>query len=48
MIPNTRAYLDDDTWAKVMKLVAPRTIKIMVSDIACVFSYFIIYISNYP
>ena len=43
VITNKSAYLDDDTWEKVVKVVAPGIIKIMVMLIVC----FLILISTY-
>ena len=37
VIPNKTSYLDDETWEKVVKLVAPGISKSNVSDVACVF-----------
>ena len=37
VIPKKSAYMDDDTWAKVVKVVAPGIRKMKVSNIACVF-----------
>ena len=37
MIPNKSSYMDDETWVKVMKVVAPGIRKIRVSNVACVF-----------
>ena len=38
MIPNKLAYMDDETWAKVVKVVAPGIIKMAVSNIDFVLS----------
>ena len=38
VIPTKAAYMDDETWAKVVKVVAPGIIKINVSNVACVFT----------
>ena len=40
LIPNKSAYMDDETWVKVMKLVAPGIIKMKVSYMLLVFSLF--------
>ena len=37
VIPNKVAYMDDETWMKVVKVVAPGIRKIKVSNVACVF-----------
>ena len=36
VVPNKASYMDDETWAKVVKVVAPGIIKMNVSNIACV------------
>ena len=36
-IPNKAAYMDDETWAKVVKVVVPGIRKMKVSNVACVF-----------
>ena len=36
VIPNKVAYMDADTWEKVVKVVAPVIIKTNVSNVACV------------
>ena len=36
VIPNKAAYMDNETWAKVAKLVAPGIRKMKGSNIACV------------
>ena len=36
VIPNKAAYMDDETWEKLVKVVAPSIIKIKVRNIACV------------
>ena len=38
MIPNKASYVDDDTWAKVVKVVSPGIIIIKVINVACVFT----------
>ena len=38
VIPNKAAYMDDETWVKVVKLVAPGIIKMAVSNVAFVCS----------
>ena len=48
VITNKSAYMDDETWVKVVKLVSPGIRKMKVSNDACVFYYFILYISNSP
>ena len=47
VIPNKAEGMDDETWAKVVKLVVPGIRKMKVGNVACVF-YFILYIFNYP
>ena len=37
VIPNKAAYMDDGTWAKVVKVGAPGIRKMKVSNVACVF-----------
>ena len=37
VIPNKASYMDDETWAKVVKVVAPGIRKMEVSNVACVF-----------
>ena len=37
VIPNKAAYMDDETWEKVVKVVAPGIRKMKVSNVACVF-----------
>ena len=37
MIPKKSAYMDDETWAKVVKVLAPSIRKMKVSNVACVF-----------
>ena len=36
VIPNKATYMDDETWAKVVKVVAPGIRKMKVSNVACV------------
>ena len=36
VIQNKATYVDDETWEKVVKLVAPGIRKIKVSNVACV------------
>ena len=38
VIPHKTAYMDDETWAKVVKVVAPGIMKMMVSNVAFVCS----------
>ena len=38
MIPNKAAYMDDETWADVVKVVDPSIRKMKVSNVACVFT----------
>ena len=45
VIPNKSAYMDDKTWAKVVKVVAPGIRKMVVSNVAF-FIYFILYLYN--
>ena len=35
-ISNKASYMDDETWAKVVKLIAPGIRKMKVSNVACV------------
>ena len=37
MIPNRAVYMDDETWVKVVKVVATGIRKIKVINVACVF-----------
>ena len=37
VIPNKTAYMDDETWSKVVKVVAPGIKKIKVGNLACFF-----------
>ena len=37
VIPNKSAYLDDETWERLVKVVAPVIRKILVSNFTCVF-----------
>ena len=36
MFPKKAAYMGDETWAKVVKVVAPGIRKMEVSNVACV------------
>ena len=36
VIPNKAAYMDDDTWVKVVKVVAPGIRKMVVSNVSFV------------
>ena len=36
LIPNKASYMDDETWEKVLKVVAPGIRKMRVSNVACV------------
>ena len=36
MIPNKAAYMDDEPWVKVVKVVAPGIIKMKLSNVAYV------------
>ena len=47
VIPNKASYMDDNTWAKVVKVVAPGIRKISVRNVAFYFIYFILYLSHY-
>ena len=38
MIPNKSAYMDDNTWAKLVKVVDPGIIKMKVINFVCVLS----------
>ena len=40
--------MEDETWENVVKVVAPGIRKMKVINAACVFYYFILYISNSP
>ena len=44
VIPNKAAYMDDETWVKVVKLIAPGIRKMKVSNVACVFLFYSLYI----
>ena len=44
VIPNKAAYMDDETWAKLVKMVAPGIRKMKVSNVACVFLFYSLYI----
>ena len=46
LIPNKSAYMDHETWDKVVKVVSPGIRKMKASNVAF-FAYFILYISNY-
>ena len=49
VIPNKAAYMDDETWAKVVKVVAPGIRKIAVSNVAFVCSnLFYSYLTLHP
>ena len=37
VIPNKAAYMDDEIWEKVVKVVAPDIIKMKVSNVYCNF-----------
>ena len=37
VIPNKAVYMDNETWVKVVKVVAPGIRKMKVSNVACVF-----------
>ena len=46
VIPNKAEYMYDETWVKVVKVVAPGIRKMKVSNVACVFPIlFSIYIT---
>ena len=46
LIPNKSVYMDDETWAKVVKSVTPGIRKMYVSDVAFIFPIlFSIYIT---
>ena len=47
VIPDKSSYMDDDTWVKVVKVVAPGIRKMNISNLL-VFFPFILYISNSP
>ena len=46
VIPNKAAYMDDKTWAKVVKVVAPGIRKMAVRNVAFVLLYLIVYLSK--
>ena len=46
MIPNKVAYMDDETWAKVVKVVAPGIRKMAIEKCCFFLLYFILYLSN--
>ena len=46
VIPNKAAYMDDENWVKVVKVVAPDIRKKLVSNVAF-FIYYILYLSKY-
>ena len=39
MIPNKAAYMDDDTWAKVMKLIETDIRKMKMGNVDLCFAY---------
>ena len=47
MIPKKAAYMYDEAWSKVVKMVAPGIIKMKLINVAF-FALFILYISNSP
>ena len=46
VIPNKAAYMDDETWAKVVKVVAPGIRKNGGEKFCFCLLYFILYLSN--
>ena len=44
VIPSKAEYMDDDTWTNVVKVVAPGIRKMEVSNVACVFLFYYLYI----
>ena len=44
VIPNKAAYMNDETWAKVVKVISPGIIKMKVSNVACVLLFYSLYI----
>ena len=44
VIPKKLEYMDDKTWAKVVKVVAPAIRKMKVSNVACVWIFYFIYL----
>ena len=47
VIPKKAAYMYDEAWSKVVKMVAPGIIKMKLINVAF-FALFILYISNSP
>ena len=47
VIPNKAAYMNDETWENLVKVVAPGIIRMKVSNVACVFTI-LFSIFNYP
>ena len=48
VIPSKVEYMDDETWSKVVKVVAPGIRKIKVSNVACFFPFlFSIYLTTH-
>ena len=47
VIPDKAAYVDDETWDKVVKVVAPGIRKIKASNGACIFPILLsVYLTN--
>ena len=46
VIPNKSGYMDAETWAKVVKVVAPDIRKMAVINVCFCLLYFILYLSN--
>ena len=44
VILNKAAYMDYETWVKVMKVLAPGIRKMKVSNVACFFLFYSLYI----
>ena len=48
MIPNKEAYMNDETWEKLVKVLAPGIRKMEVINVACVYPMLLsIYITLY-
>ena len=46
VVPNKSAYLYDDTWSKVVKVLDPGILKMKAINVSIF--YFILYLSKYP
>ena len=40
VIPNKASYMDDETWSKVVKVVAPGIRKMKLSNVVCFFLFY--------